>query len=59
MESGLTLGFDGALYGTASLGGASGKGIVFGPSGGTVTILSATVTMGRRKSRYVRDFKVN
>jgi uncharacterized repeat protein (TIGR03803 family) len=38
-QSGLTLGFDGAFYGTTSNGGANGKGTVFRLSGGTVTPL--------------------
>jgi uncharacterized repeat protein (TIGR03803 family) len=38
-ESGLTLGFDGAFYGTTSNGGTDGKGTVFKVSDGTVTIL--------------------
>jgi uncharacterized repeat protein (TIGR03803 family) len=38
-QSGLTLGFDGAFYGTTSNGGANGKGTVFKLSGGVVTSL--------------------
>jgi len=38
-ESGLTLGFDGAFYGTTTLGGANGKGTVFRLSGSALTVL--------------------
>lgn len=38
-QSGLTLGFDGAFYGTTSNGGTDGKGTVFKLSGGALTFL--------------------
>lgn len=38
-NSGLTLGFDGAFYGTTTQGGANGKGTVFRLSGGAMTDL--------------------
>jgi uncharacterized repeat protein (TIGR03803 family) len=38
-ESGFTLGFDGAFYGTTSIGGLYGKGTVFRLSGGSMTDL--------------------
>ena len=38
-QSGLTLGFDGAFYGTTTNGGSAGKGTVFKLSNGTMTVL--------------------